>query len=192
MKLFVLFIILAASVEVQAQLPSRTIHNLKTGRTPDDTSFIYNLPYKAGSRYLFIQGANSGFSHKNELSYDFKMKQGSVVCAARAGTVLQTRSDSNKGGLKPENMSDGNFIIIEHSDGSQAHYWHLAPGGVLVQPGDTVQAGQAIGHSGNTGYTAFPHLHFQVHDPKGKEILVRFQTKKGIVYIRPGRWYKAV
>ncbi|RYY95041.1 MAG: M23 family metallopeptidase [Chitinophagaceae bacterium] len=173
-----------------AQLPTRTVMDLKTGRLRDDTSHVYTLPWEAGRSFLFVQGANSGFSHKGELSYDFKMKEGSTVCAARAGVVEATRADSEKGGLKPEHLADGNYIIIRHPDGSAAQYWHLAPGGVSVATGDTVQAGRPIGRSGNTGYTAFPHLHFQIVDAGGRELLVRFATKRGPEYLRPGKWYR--
>jgi hypothetical protein len=175
-----------------SQLPDKTIRNLKSGKQPDDTSFVYWLPYAHGRSYLFVQGSNSKFSHKGELAYDFKMKEGSKVCAARGGTVVNLRSDSERGGLKPENMSDGNYIIIQHDDGSQAWYWHLKKDGVLVTQGQKVAQGAVIGLSGNTGYTAFPHLHFQVTDAQGKEILVRFAGKGRPFYIRPGNSYKAV
>ena len=174
------------------QLTDSEIIGLKTGRIIDDTSYVYWLPYKKGDRHLFIQGANSGFSHKSELSFDFKMKKGSSIRAARPGTVIATKSDSDKGGLKDEFLDDGNHIIIQHDDGSAAHYWHLEQNGVVVKIGDKVTKGQIIGFSGNTGYTAFPHLHFQVIDANGKEILPRFYTKKGNIYLRPGRWYKSV
>ena len=55
-----------------------------------------------------------------------------------------TREDSDKRGLKPENLSDGNYILIQHEDGSVANYWHFQKGSVLVNVGDTVQAGQLI------------------------------------------------
>ena len=93
---------------------------------------------------------------------DFKVKKETKICAARDGVVIAAREDSDKGGLKPENMSDGNYISIQTSDGSVAHYWHLKKDGVLVNVGDTVIEGQLIGFSGNTGYSAFPHLHFEV------------------------------
>jgi murein DD-endopeptidase MepM/ murein hydrolase activator NlpD len=63
---------------------------------------------------------------------------------------------------------------------------------VAVKMGDRVTKGQIIGYSGNKDYTAFPHLHFQVVDANGKEILPRFYTKKGNIYLRSGRWYKSV
>jgi murein DD-endopeptidase MepM/ murein hydrolase activator NlpD len=152
------------------------------------------IPYliNRGKDFCLSQGANSKMSHENELAFDFKMKSGSEIRAARGGVVTVTRGDSNKGGLKPEYLNDGNHIIIKHDDGSSAYYWHLKQHGVLVNVGDTVFKGQTIGYSGNTGYSAFPHLHFQVVDRDGKEILPRFNTKKGTVYLRPGRWYKSV
>jgi murein DD-endopeptidase MepM/ murein hydrolase activator NlpD len=192
MKTLFLTLCCIASLNAFCQLPDRQIHDLKTGRMKDDTSFVYWLPYKKGNSYLFIQGANSKMSHQNELSFDFKMKQGTSICAAREGVVIATKADSDHGGMKAEYLADGNHIIIQHADGSVAQYWHLKKDGVLVKVGDNVQKGQIIGLSGNTGYTAFPHLHFQVIDAAGKEILPRFETKKGNIYLRPGRWYKAV
>lgn len=192
MKAFIFILCCTISLSAFSQLPDRQIHDLKTGRMRDDTSYLYQLPYKKGNRYLFIQGANSKMSHQNELSFDFKMKQGSSICAAREGKVIATKADSDHGGMKEEYLADGNHIIIQHADGSIAQYWHLKKDGVLVKIGDKVEKGQAIGLSGNTGYTAFPHLHFQVIDAAGREILPRFQTKKGSIYIRPGRWYKSV
>ena len=100
-------------------------------------------------------------SHKGEYALDFKVKKKTRICAARDGIVTGARSHSDEGGLKPENMSDGNYVSIQHDDGSFAHYWHLNKDGVLVHVGDTITKGQVIGLSGNTGYSAFPHLHFE-------------------------------
>ncbi|MGG9970388.1 M23 family metallopeptidase [Ferruginibacter sp. SUN002] len=192
MKFILFFCGLFLSQIVFGQLTNEEIRYLKSGLLKPDTSFIYSLPYRSGSRFLFIQGANSKMSHKNELAYDFKMRKYSKVCAARAGVVIEVKEDSDKGGLKDEYLSEGNHIIIKHGDGSEAQYWHLSLNGSLVEVGDSVKQGQDIGYSGNTGYTAFPHLHFQVIDANGKEILVRFKTRKGIKYIRPGKWYRGV
>jgi murein DD-endopeptidase MepM/ murein hydrolase activator NlpD len=119
------------------------------------------------------------------------VKQRSVQ---REGVVIAARKDSDKGGLKDENLSDGNYISIQHSDGSVAHYWHFQKDGVIVNVGDTVQTGQWIGLSGNTGYSAFPHLHFevQVYDATGqyKQLATRFYTNEGVIYLRPGKFYK--
>ncbi len=192
MKIILLFFFFGMYFTSYGQLPDKVIHDLKSGHLKDNITFVYWLPYKKGSRYLFIQGANSNMSHKGELAYDFKVKIGTEICAARAGKVIQTKYDSDRGGLKDEYLSDGNHIFIQHDDGSIAQYWHLKYNGVLVKEGDTVYQGQPIGLSGNTGYTAFPHVHFQLIDKNGNEILGRFKTKKGIIYLRPGHWYKSI
>ena len=141
-----------------------------------------------------IQAYESTFSHKGERALDFKVKKGTKICAAREGVVIAARKDSDKGGLKDENLSDGNYVSIQHSDGSVAHYWHFQKDGVMVNVGDTVQTGQWIGLSGNTGYSAFPHLHFEVqgYDATGqyKQLATRFYTNEGVIYLRPGKFYK--
>ena len=192
MKYNLLLIISFVSIIANAQLSDREIHNLKGGKVKPDNSYIYHLPFANGNKYFLIQAYNSKFSHANELSLDFKMKKGSKICAAREGIVTATKEDSDVGGLKDEYYNEGNHIIIEHSDGSIAMYWHLQKDGVIINVGDTITKGQLIGYSGNTGYTAFPHLHFQVQNKNGGDIATRFKTKKGTTYLRPGKYHKAV
>ena len=50
----------------------------------------------------------------------------------------------------------------------------------MVNIWNTEQQGQSIGLSGNTGYKAFPHFHFQVLDKNNNEILVNCLIKKGL------------
>lgn len=193
MKIFLFFTALwSISFSSVAQLTDREIYDLKAGRVKPDNSYIYYLPFAKGSKFLLIQAYNSKMSHTKELSLDFKMSKGSKICAARDGIVIATKKDSDVGGLKDEYLSQGNHIIISHNDGSTAMYWHLQKDGVVVNVGDTVTKGQLIGYSGNTGYTAFPHLHFQVQDKNGNDIATRFVTKKGIIYLRPSKYYKSV
>ncbi len=173
---------------------SYSIHDLKAGKFIDDSSYIYSMPFQKGEKIFLIQAYDSKFSHKGEMALDFKVKTGTTICAAREGIVISARKDSDKGGLKPENLSDGNYISILHDDGSTAYYWHLEKNGVLINIVDRVQKGQVIGRSGNTGYSAFPHLHFEVqgYDNAGNstQIPTRFQTSKGVKYLRPGKFYK--
>lgn len=173
-----------------------SISDLKKGKFIKDSSYIYALPFENKKKVFLIQAYDSKMSHKDELALDFKIKKRTKICAAREGIVIGAREDSDEGGLKPGNMSDGNYISIQHADGSVAHYWHLLKNGVLVNIGDTVAKGQPIGLSGNTGYTAFPHLHFEVvgNDAHGvfKQLPTRFYTNKGIVYLRPARFYRTV
>lgn len=196
MKIFLASILLSFSLNCFSQTNEYSIRDLKQGKFLDDSSYVYSLPFENKKKVFLIQAYDSKRSHKGEFALDFKVKKKTKICAARAGVVIGARGDSDKGGLKPENMSDGNHISVRHYDGSVAHYWHLIKDGVLVNVGDTITKGQLIGLTGNTGYSAFPHLHFEVigNDGKGniKQLPTRFTTNKGIVYLRPGHFYRAI
>lgn len=173
-----------------------SIRDLKAGEFKADSSYIYTLPFEKNKKVFLIQAYESKMSHKGERALDFKIKKGTKICAAREGVVTALRSDSDRGGLKDEYLPDGNYVSIQHNDGSIAHYWHLQKNGVFVNIGDTVKTGQRIGLSGNTGYSAFPHLHFEVqgHNTSGNyvQLPTRFNTKKGVIYLRPGKFYRTV
>lgn len=192
MKSVLVSILVLFAFSVHGQSSDNEIMDLKAGRVKPDSSYIYSLPFAKGSKFFLIQAYNSKMSHINELSLDFKMKKGSKVCAAREGVVIAIKKDSDVGGLNDRYMNDGNHIMIKHADGSIAMYWHLQENGVIVNEGDTVKKGQHIGYSGNTGYSAFPHLHFQVQDKNGKDIAARFLTKRGAIYLRPAKYYKRI
>ncbi|MEO7983956.1 MAG: M23 family metallopeptidase [Bacteroidota bacterium] len=193
MKRLLLFIFWPALVFSQDSYSTR---QLKDGLFKKDSSYIYTLPFEHRKKVFLVQGYESMFSHTNEKALDFKVKNGTRVCAARAGIVSTLRKDSDKGGLKQENLSDGNYIVIRHTDGSSAWYWHFQQNGIVVQVGDSIKAGQWIGLSGNTGFSAFPHLHFEVQAPdkagNHKQIATRFYTQKGIIYLRPGKFYRSL
>jgi murein DD-endopeptidase MepM/ murein hydrolase activator NlpD len=192
--IFVLLILLFPFVALSQNQYS--VNDLKNGKFKDDSSYIYTLPFEHKKKVFLIQAYGGMFSHKGEKALDFKVRTGTKVCAARDGVVTATRKDSDKRGLKPENLSDGNYITIQHSDGSVAWYWHFIKDGALVNEGDTVKTGQLIGLSGNTGYSAFPHLHFEVqgYDAAGNhtQLPARFYTQKGITYLRPGKFYRTL
>ena len=177
-----------------AQLSDAKIRDLKLGQVSNDTSYVYWLPFEPGKKFFLVQGWESKHSHKDELSLDFKMKPGTKIFAARAGTVVAVKKDSDKGGVKDEYLDQGNHIIIEHADSSFAGYWHLEKNGAVVSIGEQVKKGQFIGTSGNTGYSAFPHLHFYVYTKHGalKTLPTRFATKDGVRYLRPGQFYTSI
>ena len=171
----------------------KEVKQLQKGTIKDDTSFVYSLPYEAGESHLIVQGYFGIFSHKERAALDFKMKRGTNIVAVRNGVVIRVKEDGSKGGWSRKYRSQGNNIVIQHSDNSRSGYWHLQKDGALVKVGDTVRQGQIIGLSGKTGYAATPHLHFIVwkSDSRGwQQVATRFQTSKGIKYLRPWKRYR--
>ena len=59
-----------------------------------------------------------------------------------------------------ENTTLGKYIVIDHGDGIETRYGHLNK--IDVKKGHTIEKGHVIGHSGNTGKSTAPHLHFEL------------------------------
>jgi murein DD-endopeptidase MepM/ murein hydrolase activator NlpD len=186
--------VLLCSCAVSNNPLRKEIKGLQKGTIKDDTSYVYALPYEAGTKHRIIQGYFGPFSHKERAALDFKMKRGTKILAAREGVVVRVKEDGDRGGWNKKYRPYGNNIVIQHPDGSRSGYWHLQFNGALVSVGDTVQKGQVIALSGKTGYTATPHLHFLVWRSSGgqwQQIATRFQTSGGIKYLRGWKKYKS-
>jgi murein DD-endopeptidase MepM/ murein hydrolase activator NlpD len=82
---------------------------------------------------------------------DISAPEGSMVRSAQEGRVGEVGNDAR----------NGNYIRVNHADGSQTVYIHLrdAP---IVRVGQLVMAGTRIGVSGQTGAARGPHLHFTI------------------------------
>jgi murein DD-endopeptidase MepM/ murein hydrolase activator NlpD len=147
-----------------------------------DDSQVYELPYAPGGKFKVTQGYNGKFSHtgSNQYATDWQMPEGTLVLAARAGTIVRVKDDSDKGGASMDYDRFNNYVLIRHDDGTLAHYCHLQKGGCIVHAGERVAAGDPIAHSGNTGFSSGPHLHFCVFKTKdGRQrvsIPVKFRT----------------
>ncbi len=93
----------------------------------------------------------------------YKMDNNQVqVIAAAPGTILY-KSDGHFDKNCAGNNDTANYIIIQHSDGSQAHYWHMKKNSVTSKTvGQTVATGEYLGIVGSSGSSSGPHLHFEV------------------------------
>lgn len=156
--------------------------NLGSAAAVPDEKQVYELPYEAGTMHQVVQGHHGKFSHtgENEYAIDWKMPEGTPVCAARDGLVIKSKDDSTQGGADRKYEKLANCIFIQHSDGTVGAYLHLQKDGNKVKVGDRVKAGDVIGRSGNTGFSSGPHLHFAVFTLKnGSErttLPVKFRT----------------
>jgi murein DD-endopeptidase MepM/ murein hydrolase activator NlpD len=121
----------------------------------------YVLPFPVGDSARLIQGNNGPYGHEGHaaFAFDFIMKIGSPVVAARAGIVVAIEERFRDATRKP---GEENFVIVDHQDSTFARYYHLTTDGALVAPGDAVAAGDTIARSGDSGASAGAHLHFDV------------------------------
>ncbi len=168
-------------------------------RATHDPNTVYLLPFEAGRSFRVSQGFNGKLTHFDQDQYavDFAMREGTPVCAARAGVVVDLEESYKTGGPSKKYKDRVNFVSIAHADGTVGEYCHLQQNGALVEIGDHVEAGQRVALSGNTGYSTFPHLHFGVYSPiDGKQLQshpVRFSTRQGIIpEPQEGRRYTAL
>ena len=161
-----------------------------------DDAFAYALPYASGKAFPVIQGYDGVFSHQGKYAIDWDMPERTPVHATRGGVVVDVVDQYTEGGLADHLKTRANHILIQHDDGTLGNYVHLAPNGAFVAVGQRVTQGQAIGVSGNTGYSSGPHLHFEVFTVtpslNRQTIPIRFRTKgHRAVELEEGRAYTA-
>ena len=100
-----------------------------------------------------------GYSGHTGVDFSGSGIAGKPVLAAKAGTVVTSTA------LKYSNgnyRSYGEYIVINHHDGTMTLYAHGAPGSRLVSSGQSVSQGQQIMSVGTTGNSTGYHLHFEV------------------------------
>lgn len=125
----------------------------------------YRAPFSVGTTFQVSQAYPDHVTHVTPDSIyavDIAMPDGTAVYAARAGTVINVRHDSFRGGTVGAMADQANLIEILHDDGTIAVYGHLHWDSIRVHIGQHVALGEYIADSGNTGFSSGPHLHFAV------------------------------
>ena len=89
------------------------------------------------------------------------------VRGVRDGMADQLYSDETRDAVAGRDC--GNGVAIDHGNGWETQYCHLAMGSVAVRPGDMVDTGDVLGRIGLSGRTQFPHLHLSLRH-NGEEI----------------------
>jgi hypothetical protein len=95
-------------------------------------------------------------------------RAGVDVLAAAAGKVARLRDGVADISVKAADAPPatgaecGNGLVLDHGNGWETQYCHLAKGSLKVKAGDLVTAGQPIARIGLSGNTEYPHLHITV------------------------------
>jgi murein DD-endopeptidase MepM/ murein hydrolase activator NlpD len=103
-----------------------------------------------------------------EYAYDLKTNIGTPVYAMGAGRVISVEDRYPDTGGGAEKMTQFNYVLIEHEGGYRSAYLHLQQGfqgKIKLAANDTIERGQLIGYSGNSGWSSGPHLHVEVQEP---------------------------
>ena len=108
-------------------------------------SNINNLSYPSYNRHTGID-VNINVNGKN-------------VVAVKSGTVAISTALRNKDGSY---RSYGEYVVINHHDGTMTLYAHMLSGSRKVTEGQEVSQGQVLGTVGSTGNSTGTHLHFEV------------------------------
>ncbi len=123
-------------------------------------------------------------------AYNFKqMDWGIPIYATADGVVTFVRDGEFDRNYWPPYIGQPNGVVIQHSDGSNSQYWHLRKNSVAVKVGESVKAGDQIALMGSSGQTPIPHLHFELWENNGGN-LVNVDPFSGDCNFRSELWNK--
>jgi murein DD-endopeptidase MepM/ murein hydrolase activator NlpD len=165
--LFAIVLAMISAVAVLQDDPASAASS--TGGVPD--WFPLRGDHLIGCSYLSPDGKPN--NHICEGSYhpywaiDIGGTIGETVYAAGKGTVYKT--ETHQGGNCPvtpgktfgdcPDGSKGDYVLIDHGGGIFSFYEHLQT--VTKNAGDTVDETTPIGTVGMSGFSSYPHLHFE-------------------------------
>jgi murein DD-endopeptidase MepM/ murein hydrolase activator NlpD len=102
-----------------------------------------------------------GFFFGHDPNYFGGAWHGGVDLECPTGTPVQTTMGGVVSFAGWSDSGYGNLVVVENQ-GVQTFYGHNSE--LVVQPGDVVEAGDAVGLSGSTGRSTGPHVHYEVRE----------------------------
>jgi murein DD-endopeptidase MepM/ murein hydrolase activator NlpD len=132
----------------------QTLESIESQWTPNQ---YWQGPFKlpvAASRIASYYGTRRSFNGGILRTY-----HSGTDLVAPVGTPIFAPAGGRVAAVQPLKVR-GNVVIIDHGRGVFTVYCHLSSWQVSV--GQLVEAGQLIAHSGNTGRSEGPHLHWEL------------------------------
>ena len=108
----------------------------------------YIRPISGGVRTQGLHGYNA---------VDLASSMGTPIMASAPGRVIRAKYSGWNSGY-------GNYLIIQHGNGTQTLYAHASK--VIVSVGQQVNQGQVVAYMGSTGRSTGPHVHFEIRGAK--------------------------
>lgn len=149
--------------EIQAELAKIAAEEAKNN---GGGTVITGNPSASGYIFPVAGLSKANINNKNYPSYightgvDVNINvTGRSVVAVKAGTVEKSLALKNPNGTY---RSYGEYVVINHHDGTMTLYAHMLADSRRVQKGQSVSQGQVIGIVGSTGNSSGTHLHFEV------------------------------
>lgn len=142
----------AADTKAKAEAKAKAAQQ-KYKTTSRSGSTIRQSNYKGGvplASYVYISSYYGVRNGRQHTGVDFAAAAGTHIYAWKSGIVT----------FAGWSGSYGNFIIIDHGDGTVSRYAHCS--GYAVSKGQSVTKGQTIGYVGTTGNSTGNHLHFEI------------------------------
>ncbi len=119
--------------------------------------YASNLPSYNGYYAAPVNGGYKSQGLHGNNGVDLAIYCGAPLYASASGEVIIARSPGWNGGY-------GNYIVINHPNGTQTLYSHNSEN--IVSQGDHVSQGEQIGYVGRTGLATGCHVHFEVRGAK--------------------------
>lgn len=175
-------------VESVTHAPTARVIVIGTKETPKEETF--GLPYIDAVHGGVDYNVTQHYGNNGHGGMDIAVWYGDPIVAVKSGTVIAAYDEGDFG---KDNIlwTYGTYVVIEHEGGVRSYYAHMKDRTVSV--GDTVEKGEVIGHSGNTGRVnpmpsasnplAGTHLHFEIRVWNG----YGYSTRDPRDYL-PGWW----
>ena len=151
--------ILLAAVMVLTMLPLGLVDTTWAAEDwlwPAENCYIVSSNY--GARDLYGTGNYDNY-HRGIDIIGANGTLGKPIRAAKSGTIYSRNASIADNTYVAGSM--GNYVAINHGDGTYSVYMHMRPNGVAST--GTVRQGDIIGYIGNTGDSYGAHLHFQIY-----------------------------
>lgn len=158
--------------EISRELVERTVHEpqnevIVIGTKKEET---FGMPYVDAAHGGYDYNVTQDFGGSNNHGgIDFGVWYGEPIVSVMSGTVVYAYDE---GDIPTSDLrwTYGTYVVVEHENGMRTYYAHLSSRTVSV--GDTVEKGEIVGYSGNTGRVspaptpsnplAGTHLHFEI------------------------------